>query len=267
MPSDPTKTWADDKPANFIIKVIPDGAARLLALQTLAADFVEYPTAPIETWIGVGADPNDPSTWTGGLAASPHHIVSKYAYPSSNPLWFNLNNEILSNRYVRLAIAHAIPYPTIYNNILPGWGVARAIPGKSFVTPWMEAYNTALSPYEYDTVKAQQYMEMYWNSLDETTLPGNGDPLVYEAGAMGDHDLSGLVELADYSKCAIQFGTSPSVYQQYSYPYPIDLTDPDLYLPGQNTDADNDNNDAVELVDFQFWPLNFGDEYPFAGAW
>lgn len=265
LPGD-TKTWADETPENFIIKIIPDAAARLVALQTLAADFVEYPTAPIETWIGVGADPNDPSTWTA-MADWPTHKVNTYEYPASHPLWFNLNNPILSNRYVRLAIAHAIPYQTIYDDILPGWGVANAIPGKTFYTPWNEAFNTVLPPYEYDIAKAQQYMDMYWNSLDENTLPGNGDPAVYNLGPAGDHDLSGLVELADYSVWAIRFGTSPSVYQQYTYPYPIDLTDPNRYLPGLDTDADNDNNDLVELADFSLWAGNFGDEYPFPGAW
>ncbi|NIU57790.1 MAG: hypothetical protein GWN67_15770, partial [Phycisphaerae bacterium] len=124
------KQWGWALPANFIIKVIPDGADRLIALQTLSVDFAEYPTAPIETYQAM-------EDW-------PTHKVYRYKYPASNPLWFNLNSPILSNRYVRLAIAHAIPYPQIFTEILPGWGVAKVIPGKTFVTPMMEAYNTEL---------------------------------------------------------------------------------------------------------------------------
>lgn len=41
----------------------------------------------------------------------------------SRSLAFNLHNRYLSNRYVRLAIAQAIPYPKIINEILPSYGV------------------------------------------------------------------------------------------------------------------------------------------------
>ncbi len=248
----PALGWGTQLPKNFIVKIIPNEAERLIDLQTLEVDFFEPIPAPIEMWL-------DMVDW-------PTHRVYSFPYPASNILWMNLNNPILSNRYVRQAIAHVIPSSTIFHNILPGWGVATAILGKTFILPWHESFHTELPPYEYDPVKAQMYMAMYWNSLDNTTRPGNDDPAVYNLGPAGDHDLNGFVELADFSVWTTRFGTSPSVYQQYDYPYPIDPTDPNRYLPGNDVDADNDNNDLVELADFLLWTSNFGTEYPFPGA-
>lgn len=259
--------WGWALPENFIVKVIPDAAARLIALQTLECDFAEYPTAPIETY--------------QAMEGWPTHKVYKYAYPASHPLWMNLNNPILSNRYVRLAIAHAIPYPKIYNEILPGWGVANVIPGLTFVTPWMDAFNTELEPYEYDIEKAKKYMWMYWNSLDKNTRSGNDAKAVYEAGPVGDADFSGLVDLDDLFVWRDRFlyGPAPSTYAQYDFPYTAtfpEIDDFSKYWPGNDVDPDFDNDDDVDWVtgdpppaspgDWELWSINRGTTYPFPGA-
>lgn len=274
MPDDtdnPGKSWGWALPEKFIIKIIPDAADRLIGLQTLAIDFAEYPTAPIETYEAM-------EDW-------PTHRVYTYEYPASNPLWFNLNNPILSNRYVRLAIAHAIPYPKIFNEILPGWGVAKVYPGKTYIWPGMEAFNTELPPYEYNIAKAQMYMDMWRKSqAGSENYPVNDNPLLAQ-GPVGDADFSGLVDLDDLFvwRDRYLYGPAPSTYTQYEYPYDT-ATFPDIpiadlnngkYWPGNNVDADFDNDDDITFAtspnpwvsgDWEFWSLSRGTTYPFPGA-
>ncbi len=253
-----TEGWGAELPERVIMKIMPDAADRLIALQTLTIDFAEYPTAPIETYQAM-------EDW-------PTHKVYRYKYPASNPLWFNLNSPILSNRYVRLAIAHAIPYPEIFTEILPGWGVGKVIPGRTFILPQHDSYHPDLPAYEYDLEKAQKYMDMYWNSLDKTTLPGNDAQAVVDNSPMGDADHSGYVDLTDFLLWRARVGTTPSTYEHYPAPYPepipYDFPEVTLYLPGNDVDPDFDNKDDVDtLNDLPLWADNFGTEYPFPGAW
>jgi hypothetical protein len=191
---------------------------------------IEYPIADVATW--------------QAMIPQPQHRVSIYNYPASHVLWFNNRNTILSNKYVRLAIAHAIPYPNIFN-VLPAWGVEQAYPGKTFVTPWHDSFDTSLGNYIYDPAKAQMYMDMYWNSkvgVDPATYPG----------PFGDHNLNGYVDLLDYPVWVNNRGKTPGQWPSY---------------PMNTIDPDNNNDGAVDILDFPYWSARVGQRYPYAGAW
>jgi len=219
--------WGTNLPEYVIVKIIPDAGDRLIALQTLEVDICEYPTAEVEVWEGM-------MDW-------PTHDVYPYSYPASNPFWLNLDNPIISNRYVRQAIAHAFTRSTFFANTLPGWGVETAYPGKTYVTPWHESFHTELPAYEYDITKAEQYLNMWKYSQVGTDST---------KGPVGDADFSGKVNVDDLWIWIKNYGTSP----------PWD------FLPGNDIDPDFDNQADVNLDDLWLWIGNYGEEYPFPGA-
>jgi len=154
----------------------------------------------------------------------------------------NLNNQILSNRYVRLAIAHAINYPLI-SLILTSWGILEAYPGKALITPLHDYFNTELEPYEYNIAKAQQYMDMwYYSQVGQTE---------YEKGPVGDADFDGTVDYDDFWVWWKNWDTSPNEWE---------------FDPGRDIDPDFDNDGGVDLDDFCEWAVNWGKDYPFEGA-
>jgi len=225
-----TLGWTGTLPTKWILKFIPDDGTRILALDNVEVDMIEYPIADVATW--------------QAMIPQPQHRVSIYNYPASHVLWFNNRNTILSNKYVRLAIAHAIPYPNIFN-VLPAWGVEQAYPGKTFVTPWHDSFDTSLGNYIYDPAKAQMYMDMYWNSkvgVDPATYPG----------PFGDHNLNGYVDLLDYPVWVNNRGKTPGQWPSY---------------PMNTIDPDNNNDGAVDILDFPYWSARVGQRYPYAGAW
>ncbi len=175
--------------------------------------------------------------------------------PATTHLMFNLNHPILSNRYVRQAIAHAINYPHIRDNILPLYGLnghLQATPvwrslEQFYPTPADEAlYN--IGPYEYNIAVAQQYMNMWKYSLP--LYAPYGSPEV-DMGPVGDADFSGLVEIDDFVVWTENVGTAPDAWP---------------WRAGRDVDPDFDNTDYVELDDFYQWRENIGNHYPFDGA-
>ncbi len=215
-------------PDTFILKIIPDNGERLIALQTLEADFVEHVDAPVPEWEYM-------QSWST-------HRVLPCIYPASHTLWMQHRNTILSNRYVRLAIAHAIPYEQIFNEVLPGVGVATAYPGRTFITPWQEGFHAGIG-YEYNITKAQQYMDMWRYSQAGTD---------YTKGPLGDHDFSGFVEMADYPIWVNNLGKYTSQLPWY---------------PSNPIDPDNDNDGRVLLPDITYWGTHIGTYYPYKDAW
>jgi ABC-type transport system substrate-binding protein len=172
--------------------------------------------------------------------------------PATRHLMFNLNHPILSNRYVRQAIAHAINYQHIVDGILPLAalnGYLQATP----VWPMMEwAYPTPenmteynLEPYEYNIDIANQYMDMYRYSLVGTD---------YALGPVGDGDFSGYVEPIDFTVWATRLVKG----QLYPYEWP--------WSPGRDIDPDWNNDAYVDVSDY----IRFRDDrqvyYPFYGA-
>jgi ABC-type transport system substrate-binding protein len=183
--------------------------------------------------------------------ADPSFTVFDDPIPATRNLAFNLRNPVLSNRYVRQAIAHAINYPHIVDTILPLAGLSPNCTIQASPTwPMMEwAYPTPadevkynIGPYEYNIAVAQQYMDM-WNYSQVGTD--------YTLGPVGDNDFSGFVELDDFVIWAENVGTAPDDWPWY---------------PGQDIDPDADNSDYVEMADFYRWRENFGEHYPFYGA-
>jgi ABC-type transport system substrate-binding protein len=191
--------------------------------------------------------------------ADPALAVFDDPIPATRNLAFNLRNPVLSNRYVRQAIAHALNYPQIVDVIGPTAGLSenctiQATP----IWPMMEwAYPTPaemveynIGSYEYNIPVAQQYMDKWYYSLTENANGTAGDPNV-ALGPVGDNDFSGLVELDDFVVWAENVGTSPNDWP---------------WWPGQDIDPDADNTDYVEMADFYDWRENIGTYYPFYGA-
>jgi len=241
MAPDPTH-GPDTTVQAIYLKTVPDPAVRLLEFQTYRLDLGEYPTAPVEVWKEMEKDNN--------------LNVFQYDYPASNPIWINFDNEYLSNRWIRLAIAHAVPYEKIFAEILPSWGVETAYPGKTYVMPvqyytepntggdltgsTVHLFNEELEAWSYDIGKALDYMYLWWNS--ENT-PGTAD------GAVGDSDLSGLVDLDDYLIFRANTESGGDTW-------------PQTVVPGNTIDPDfNDDNDVELDPDFLLWASHYGVEY------
>jgi ABC-type transport system substrate-binding protein len=222
------------------LKTVPDPAVRLLEFQTYRLDLGEYPTAPLEVFQEMETNPN--------------LNVFQYDYPASNPIWVNFNNPYLSNRLIRKAIAHAVPYDKIFAEILPSWGVETAYPGKTYVLPnhyytepntgaplvgtQVHLFNTELEANYYDLDKALDYMELWWYSNH-----GDGSD-----SAVGDSDFSGLVDLDDYLILVGKAGVTES--------WPIDV------VPGNMIDPDFDNSGTVTRADdLPLWSGTYGVEY------
>jgi ABC-type transport system substrate-binding protein len=224
--------------STIYLEFIPDAGTRLTELQINNIDMGEYPTASVDDYEVM-------KTWD-------NLHVYEYNYPSSNGVWFNFNNEYLSNRYVRLAIAHAIPYQYIYDNILPSWGITQAYPGKTYILPahyygGEHLFNDDLLPYTYNIQWAEDYLMMWVYSKPEYAPPGS--PQV-NLGPVGDADFSGRVNYDDYWVWRKNTGKTPA--------------DPDWpKIPGNDIDPDFDNDGAVLYPqDFVIWGTNYGKRYP-----
>jgi len=176
--------------------------------------------------------------------------------PATRSLAFNLRNPVLSNRYVRQAIAHAINYPHIVDTVLPFAGLSpncsiQATP----IWPMLEwawpspeemtEYN--IGPYEYNIDIANEYMDMYRYSLVDSD---------WTQGPVGDADFSGYVEPLDFTIWATRIVEGQ-------------LT-PDLWpwSPGRDIDPDYDNNGEVEIYDHARFEIDTVPTkyYPFVGA-
>ncbi|UCC33134.1 MAG: hypothetical protein JSW53_04970 [Candidatus Bathyarchaeota archaeon] len=231
--------WGPYNTSTFILQWIPDPAERRFAIICHDVDFGEYAPGPIWSIAGESLYGTEPY---------PYLRIWQYDSPASHPVLFNLDNPYLSNRYIRQAIAHAIPYQQIIDVILPGWGIDIAYRGKALITPLhyytdasnvtVHLFNENLQPYEYNITKAPRYMDMWYYSQEGTD---------YTLGPVGDADFNGIVDLDDFYIWRGWLGT-----------YPGDWT----YLPGQDVDPDFDNNGYVELADFYRWVEAWGEEYP-----
>jgi ABC-type transport system substrate-binding protein len=233
--------------STIILKWVPDAATRLIQIQNNDIDLGEYPVATVDEY-------EDMKTWD-------NLIVFEYDYPASNGVWFNFNNPYLSNRYVRQAIAHAIPYQYIYVQILKGWGIKTAYPGKTYILPkhYYEGehlFHETLPPYEYDLAKAAEYLKMWLYAQPAYAPYGNEtdpDPTGLVAqGPVGDANLDGIVNFDDFFVFAKWRGTTPATW---------------VWDPGCDIDPDFDNDEAVSHPeDFDLWWDSWGNEYPFEGA-
>jgi peptide/nickel transport system substrate-binding protein len=144
----------------IIVRVVPDAGARLAQLQSGEIDYLE------------GTQPNQ----IASAEQDPDLARFRYNDDGYNYIGLNLANPdnpqngrdeegnlipqdphpILGDVRVRQAIAHAIDYQSIIDNILLGQGYPMA----ANVLPTIEwAVNTDIQPYEYDLERAQALLE------------------------------------------------------------------------------------------------------------
>ncbi|MFX0201201.1 MAG: ABC transporter substrate-binding protein [Candidatus Hodarchaeota archaeon] len=235
--------WGPYNVTEIILQWIPDWAQRMADMMSGDIDFGEYTPAPVQQF-------TDLQEW-------PNLRVWEYDSPSSTLLFFNLDNQYLSNRYVRQAVCHAIPYDNIIKQILPMWGIATAYRGKTLITPLhyytdesnvtVHLFNDDLEPYEYNIVKAQEYLNMWLYSQPLYAPEGSAEVL---QGPVGDADFSGRVDYDDFWVWWKNYGDDS----------------PWEFLPGQDIDPDFNNDGSVTMVDYNNWTMNYYKEYPFAGA-
>jgi len=256
--------WGYGAPYNYgphdvdtiVLVQISDATTRFSSILTHEIDFAEYPTK------------SKPVPVFPPLFDRPDLDVFQRPYTASNGVWFNFNNPYLSNRYVRLAISHAIDYTYINNNIIPDWGVVDFVEGRSpLVHPWhyyddgtttVNLFDFSLTPYTYDMTKAQQYFDCWRLSRIAHANFTSGDWTRANGGAVGDGDFSGVVNIDDFTAWASQWGMSEA-----------DFSWDGIYecLPGQDKDSDFNNDNVVNTDDFTLWTNNYGAEYPFPGAY
>jgi len=225
--------------STIILKWVPNAATRLLQIQNNDIDLGEYPIATVSEY--------------QAMMGWDNLRVFEYDYPASNGVWFNFNNPYLSNRYVRQAIAHAIPYDYIRNQILPGWGISTGYPGKTHILPshyyeGVRLFNTAIQPFQPDIAKAAEYLKMWLYAQPAYAPYGTG---LVAQGPVGDANFDGRVNFDDFFVFARMRGSTPAEW---------------TWDPGCDIDPDFDNDEAVAPEDFDLWWDAWGNEYPFEGA-
>ncbi len=217
--SNPTYFKGAPNMEGWIYKEVPDAGARLAQLQT---GEVNYIAVQPEQLASVNLDPNlnvykfkdDGYSYIALNLANPANpqpgldeegnVVEQEPHP------------ILSDKNVRKAIAHALDYQTIIDQVYLGQGYPLA----ANVLPAVEwAYDPSIAPYDYDTDMASQLLEEAgWvdsdgdgvREKDGVTLSLN---LLTNAGNTTREDLGALVQDQlnaigfDITFEAIEFGT------------------------------------------------------------
>ena len=138
--------WDAPKPYldRIILRVILDPAARAAALETGEID--------------IGANPV-PLADVARLKANPKLIVDTTTYAYSGPqqqLFFNLENEVLQNRNVRMAVAHALDLQKLVNVALFGYGDVSPSPVSVALPKW---YDPSIKAYPFDPKLAQSLLD------------------------------------------------------------------------------------------------------------
>jgi len=116
------------------------------------------------------------------LKANPNVNISIRQGSGTNHIWVNLKHPVLSNIYVRRALAHAIDKDSIVKGPYKGFATACDQDYRKGINdPW---YNTNLKDYEYSLAKAKALMEQA--GYKYTYLePPKTDPMVYMLPAIG----------------------------------------------------------------------------------
>ncbi|WP_113423322.1 ABC transporter substrate-binding protein [Rhizobium sp. SYY.PMSO] len=128
--------WDAPKPYldRVVLRVILDPAARAAALETGEID--------------IGANPV-PLSDVERLKANPNLVVDTTTYAYSGPqqqLFFNYENEILTKKDVRLAIAHAIDLQKLVDIALFGYGQVSPSPISTALPKWYDPSVKAREP-------------------------------------------------------------------------------------------------------------------------
>ncbi|RUW30390.1 MULTISPECIES: ABC transporter substrate-binding protein [unclassified Mesorhizobium] len=138
--------WDKPKPYldRVVLRVILDPSARAAALETGEID--------------IGANPV-PLADIERLKANPNLVVDTKTYAYSGPqqqLFFNYENEKLTKRDVRLAIAHSIDLQKLVEIALYGYAQVSPSPVSTALPKW---YDPSIKAREYDTAKAEQLLD------------------------------------------------------------------------------------------------------------
>jgi peptide/nickel transport system substrate-binding protein len=129
----------------LVFQVLPDAAARVLALESGDIDYLAYQAMP--------------SSAVSRLKTNPKLVVSQDGFESLASieiLTFNLDNPILKDVHVRQAIAYAVDKQAISERADYGIGKPATGPIAS-VTAW--AYEPNVNKYPYDPTKAAKLLD------------------------------------------------------------------------------------------------------------
>lgn len=174
-----------------VYKIVPDVQNRLLLLRNGDVDMVyEAPLKDLET---LKTDPN----------------ISAYATPTFGTLffWLSANTEPWEKLEVRQAIAHAIPYETIINDVTYGY----ALPATSWIPVGLEGHVDA-SPYIYDLEKAKELLEAAGHP------DGEGLPPItfYSKQGVPEEEQVAVFIQAELAKIGIQMEIQPVALAAHS---------------------------------------------------
>jgi peptide/nickel transport system substrate-binding protein len=174
-----------------VYKIVPDVQNRLLLLKNGDVDIVYE--APLKDLESLQADPN----------------LSAYAVPTFGTLffWLGANAEPWSKLEVRQAIAYAIPYDTIVNDVTFG----HALPAPSWIPVGLEGHVNA-SPYTYDPEKAKEL-------LATAGYPeGQGLPAItfYSKQGVPEEEQVAVYIQAELAKLGIQMDIQPVALAAHS---------------------------------------------------
>lgn len=147
--------WDTGKPYldRLILRIITDPTARAAALETGEID--------------IGANPV-PLGDIARLQQNPNLVVDTQTYAYSGPqqqLFFNYDNEILTKKPVRLAIAQAINAQEIVDVALYGYGQVSPSPVSTALPKW---YDPTVVSYPFDPAASEKL-------LDEAGYPRGAD--------------------------------------------------------------------------------------------
>ena len=126
------------KTKNLVMKVIPEAAQRVIAMETGEADIAYSITA------------NDVSK----IEENPDLVAVTRPSRTCYNFYFNLKNGPTADPNVRKAISYAIDRDLIIEAVLAG----RATPATSIISPTVVGYVEGLPEYEYDLEKAKELM-------------------------------------------------------------------------------------------------------------
>lgn len=150
------------------------------------------------------------------INGNPDYTVYKFlaGLAQINRLVFNLHSYPTNITDVRLAIAHAINYSEIIQNVLSGYGQQVVGPGVPLYGKYYDPGN--LPPYSYNLTLAKQYL------ADAGYPNGNGlptIPMAIEAQASSYEEPTAEIIQADLAQIGIQISISvePSSAQYYQY--------------------------------------------------
>jgi len=254
--------WGYGAPYNYgphgidkiILVQIKAASARWDSILAHEVDFGEYPTKDVAAF--------------PPLYDRPDLDIFIAQSPASHGVWYNFDNPYLSNRYVRLAISHAINYTYINTAITPSWGVTASVQGRSpnvmpiqyyeYGGTLVNLFDFSLVPYTMNMTRALQYLDC-WKLSRIAHAPNDMSGGNWSAGALADADFSGVVNLDDFTAWASQWGRSEA---DFSWDGAYEC------LPGQDIDSDFNNDNIVNTDDLNpHWYDRYGWEYPYEGAY